>query len=125
MNVTLCGAIPFVAINYSSYEFLKETFIDPESNDSQVFYRLGCGGISGVLANVATYPFEIVRRRMMMSGLKKYDRNYKGLKDAVYTIFKKEGIKGFYRGLPTGCLEVFPLMAIEMTAYDYLKKWFY
>jgi len=46
------------------------------------------------------YPFDTVRRRMMLESEKPVaERVYKGSLDCFFQVFRKEGTKGMYKGM--------------------------
>jgi hypothetical protein len=47
---------------------------------------------------------------------------YSGIVDCVRTVFRTEGITGFYKGLIPCYLKVVPSMAISFMTYERLKK---
>jgi solute carrier family 25 phosphate transporter 23/24/25/41 len=74
------------------------------------------GATSGTLAATACYPLDTVRRRMQMRG-----HTYSGQLDALSTIWRTEGHRGFYRGWAANTLKVVPQNAIRLVAYEWLK----
>lgn len=75
------------------------------------------GGCSGTLAASVCYPLDTIRRRMQMKG-----RAYAGQVDAVRTIARTEGYRGFYRGWVANTVKVVPQNAIRMVAYEAAKS---
>jgi solute carrier family 25 phosphate transporter 23/24/25/41 len=74
------------------------------------------GGCSGTLAASVCYPLDTIRRRMQMKG-----RAYAGQLDAIATIARTEGLRGFYRGWVANSVKVVPQNAIRMVAYEAAK----
>ena len=48
---------------------------------------------------------------------------YKGVVDALRTIGKEEGFRGFYKGMVPNAVKVVPNTAIRFMAYDLLKSY--
>lgn len=70
----------------------------------------------------ASYPFDTVRRRMMMqSGLAPEKRQYKSTMDCWVKIGKKEGVKGFFRGAFSNVIRGLG-GALVLVLYDEIKK---
>ena len=63
---TLLGILPYAGLAFMSFGTLKEVTIKRRSNGDALSWweNLLCGGISGLLAQSATYPLDVVRRRM-------------------------------------------------------------
>ena len=47
---------------------------------------------------------------------------YKGIADVLMKVYKHEGILGFYKGLFPRMLYVTPLIAIQYSGYQLIKK---
>jgi solute carrier family 25 phosphate transporter 23/24/25/41 len=65
----------------------------------------------GSISQSITYPFDVLRRKMQVSGLKSLGPGYDSAFDAIRYIFKTEGVVGFYRGLWPNLLKVAPSIA--------------
>lgn len=46
---------------------------------------------------------------------------YSGQADALIQIFKKEGVRGFFRGWAANTLKVVPQNSIRFVTYEFLK----
>jgi hypothetical protein len=58
---------PFVAINFTSYEMLRQWAIDARQGEKpSLFVNLSIGALAGTIAMSITYPSELLRRRMML-----------------------------------------------------------
>lgn len=97
---TAVGVAPYVAINFAAYELLKVWVEDHEGHQPNIFVKLACGGLAGAVSQTLTYPCDVLRRRMQVVGLKSLGYEYKSAWDAVFTIIRKEGLKGMYKGRP-------------------------
>ena len=65
----------------------------PGNRPQSAVANLMLGGASGTLAATVCYPLDTIRRRMQMRG-----KVYNSQLDAFGTIWRTEGVKGFYRG---------------------------
>lgn len=72
------------------------------------------GIVAGSIATVACNPLDIVRVNIQSGGHTN--------KSAILYIYKKEGIKGFYRGVFTGLLTIPTFWSIYFPTYEYLKS---
>jgi len=94
---TLLGVAPYVAINFMVYETLRGLFAKRHSSGSPtVNEKLLCGAVAGAVGQTATYPMDVIRRRMQMVGLKEVSYKYTGTLSAFKTIFLQEGLRGFF-----------------------------
>ena len=48
--------------------------------------------------------------------------NYKGVLDALTTILKEEGLRGYYKGWAANCLKVVPQNSIRFVSYEFIKQ---
>lgn len=116
---TLVGIAPYAAINFASYDLLKRALYgsDAHHGPSKWAQNLGVGAAAGTLAATACYPLDTVRRRMQMKG-----SPYRSQADALGTIWRTEGARGFYRGWSANTIKVVPQNAIRLVSYEALKS---
>jgi len=87
------GIIVNRAIYFGAYDTAKQLVGDKSS----IFVRFALAQTVAAVAVTVAYPFDTVRRRlMMMSG--EQEKMYKGSWDCWNKIMKEEGVKGFYKG---------------------------
>lgn len=53
----------------------------------------------GSISQSLTYPFDVLRRKMQVTGMNALGYKYNGAWEALGTIIRTEGIRGLYRGL--------------------------
>jgi len=110
------GAIQFMVYeemknNYYSYLNLS---IDTKLSSSEY---ICFAVISKLCASVTTYPYQVVRTR-----LQDHHHNYCGTWDCIQTMWKSEGIKGFYKGLSPYLLHVTPNICIVFLVYEHFTN---
>lgn len=68
---------------------------------------LGCGAVAGAVSQTASYPFEVVRRRMQVGGA----RGGQGIswRESVRGIMASRGWRGLFVGLSIGYVKVIPM----------------
>eukprot|EP01088_Endostelium_zonatum_P000832 TRINITY_DN11088_c0_g1_i1.p1 TRINITY_DN11088_c0_g1~~TRINITY_DN11088_c0_g1_i1.p1 ORF type:complete len:325 (-),score=69.71 TRINITY_DN11088_c0_g1_i1:69-1043(-) len=77
------------------------------------------------VAGVLSYPFDTVRRRMMMqSGRKDKPKEYRNTLDCWYKIARNEGVGAFFRGALSNVLRGAG-GAIVLVCYEEFQRYFY
>jgi solute carrier family 25 protein 16 len=123
-SVTIAGMIPYAGVSFLSWGFLRSRFLPPSKvghTPPTPIADLAIGAVSGVIAQTASYPFEIVRRRMQVGGITRPDR-WLGLAETVGAVWRSGGWKGFYVGLSIGYLKVVPMTAVSFTVWQSGKR---
>lgn len=85
------------AVQFAAYENLKNWRGAKRGGKSELsnLDYLVLSGSSKIFAGSITYPYQVVRVRLQTYDA---DQAYRGAGDAIRQIWKKEGIRGFYRG---------------------------
>ncbi|KAK4846716.1 hypothetical protein QYF36_021175 [Acer negundo] len=106
---SLLGIIPYAGIDLAAYETLKDfsrTYILTDSEPGPLV-QLCCGTISGSLGASCVYPLQVIRTRMQAQRSNSTTA-YKGMSDVFWRTLKKEGYRGFYKGIFPNLLKVVP-----------------
>jgi len=81
--------------------------------------------VMGCLGSAATVcimiPMDTVKTRLVTQS-RATGVPYKGIIDCAVRISREEGIKSFYRGLPPRLVSVVPLIGIQFTIYESMKR---
>uniref|UniRef100_S4RMZ7 ADP/ATP translocase n=1 Tax=Petromyzon marinus TaxID=7757 RepID=S4RMZ7_PETMA len=96
-NVSVQGIIIYRAAYFGIYDTAKGMLPNPKSTPLVVSWMIAQSvtAVSGIVS----YPFDTVRRRMMMqSGRKGADIMYRGTIDCWKKILQQEGGKAFFKG---------------------------
>ncbi|XP_013365667.1 PREDICTED: ADP/ATP translocase 3-like [Chinchilla lanigera] len=119
-NVSVQGIIIYRAAYFGIYDTAKGMLPDPKNTHIVVSWMIA--QTVTAVAGVVSYPFDTVRRRMMMqSGRKGADIMYTGTIDCWRKILKDEGGKAFFKGAWSNVLRVMG-GAFVLVLYDELKK---
>ncbi|CAI5511851.1 unnamed protein product [Closterium sp. Naga37s-1] len=82
------------------------------------------GAIAGVVSEFATYPLEVVRRQMQMSGIEgsvAVAGRQAGAMRVLKEVAQRGGFPALYAGMVPGLLQVLPSAALSYWVYDFLK----
>ncbi|EPS44697.1 hypothetical protein H072_1311 [Dactylellina haptotyla CBS 200.50] len=132
---TIFGMIPYAGMSFLAHDMMGDLFrsprfakycvkpntaIDPESENASYSRsqksklttpaQLFAGGVAGLVGQTASYPLEIIRRRMQVGGAVG-DRRLLSITETAKMIFRERGFRGFYVGLSIGFVKVVPMMA--------------
>ncbi|KAI3772698.1 hypothetical protein L6452_03890 [Arctium lappa] len=125
--VTIAHRLPYTAVNFYAYEQYKKLLksIPSIGNNSESAAADACvhfvgGGMSGITAAMATYPLDLVRTRLAAQRSTIY---YQGIRHALSTICREEGVFGLYKGLGATLLGVGPSIAISFSVYESLRSY--
>ncbi|KAF3449058.1 hypothetical protein FNV43_RR09782 [Rhamnella rubrinervis] len=122
LGPTLLGVGPSIAISFSVYETLRSFWQSQRPSDSTIMVSLACGSLSGIASSTATFPLDLVRRRMQLEGAGGRARVYNtGLFGTFRHIFRTEGLQGLYRGILPEYYKVVPGVGIVFMTYETLK----
>ncbi|KAI0793249.1 mitochondrial carrier domain-containing protein [Abortiporus biennis] len=116
---TAMGVAPYVGINFAAYETLRGILTPP--GKSGVARKLTCGALAGSISQTLTYPFDVLRRKMQVTGMSSLGYQYNGALDALQSIVRTEGVLGLYRGLWPNLLKVAPSIATSFFVYELVK----
>ncbi|KAK9664217.1 hypothetical protein RND81_14G026700 [Saponaria officinalis] len=114
---SLIGIIAYRGLYFGLYDSLKPVVLIGAMQDSFLAsFALGWGVTVG--ASLSSYPFDTVRRRMMMTSGEAV--KYKSSYDAFQQIIKKEGAKSLYKGAGANILRAVAGAGV-LAGYDKLQ----
>lgn len=79
--------------------------------------ELLAGGSAGLVSQTASYPLEVIRRRMQVGGAVG-DGHRLGMAEITKQIWKEKGFRGFWVGLTIGYVKVVPMVAVSFLVYE-------
>ncbi|KAK9456104.1 mitochondrial carrier domain-containing protein [Dipodascopsis uninucleata] len=93
-------------------------------SDSSVYAT--AGATAGVISGLAVCPLDVVKTKLQaQGGLTKlgilHDKYYDGLLGTVKTIWRTEGVKGFYRGVVPITFGYLPTWMVYFSVYERCK----
>jgi len=123
--VSIQGIIVYRGAFFGLFDTLKEFVPKEYTGAKRVFANWAVAQTVTAVAGVVSYPFDTVRRRMMMqSGRKDKPKEYKGTIDCWVKIAKNEGPKAFFRGALSNVLRGAG-GAIVLVVYEEFQRIFY
>lgn len=79
--------------------------------------ELLAGGVAGLVSQTASYPLEVIRRRMQVGGAVG-DGHRLRVGETARRVWVEKGWRGFWVGLTIGYLKVVPMVAVSFFVYE-------
>jgi solute carrier family 25 (adenine nucleotide translocator) protein 4/5/6/31 len=113
---------PTQAFNFAFKDAYQKIFnpYDKRTDAGKWFLgNLMSGGAAGASSMVFVYPLDFARTRLGVDmGKAAEDRQFKGLLDCAFKIFKADGVTGLYRGFGVSVIGIFVYRAFYFGCYD-------
>jgi hypothetical protein len=113
LSATCFGIFPYAGLKFFFFNYYRNLLSKNKSNES-VLINLISGALAGCSSVSITYPTDLIRRRKQYFGktvVASGNAFMPGYLDLVSEVFKKEGLKGFYRGLFCTYCKIIPSTA--------------
>ncbi|KAI9765668.1 MAG: hypothetical protein M1840_007226 [Geoglossum simile] len=133
---TLCGMLPYAGMSFLTHDTAGDWLRDPRiakyttlpsppdtyRPQLAVWAQLLSGGFAGLVGQTASYPFEVIRRRMQVGGAVG-DGHRLAMAETVGRIWAERGLRGFWVGLGIGYIKIIPMTATSFFVYGRAKVW--
>ncbi|KAH0363150.1 asparaginyl-tRNA synthetase, partial [Aureobasidium melanogenum] len=121
---TLAMTVPFTALQFTAYESITKFMHRRPGYDPLT--HCTAGGLAGGIAAAATTPLDVIKTLLQTRGSSTDAeiRGAKGLFDAAGIIWRRDGAKGFFRGMKARVVTAAPSTAICWSAYEVAKAYF-
>lgn len=119
--VTVWREAPAFATYFATYDHLCQRLA---TNDHSLEPVVVCmaGGLSGMLAWVVTYPFDVVKSRVQSDGLGGTKLQYRGMIDCFRKSYMEDGgVRVFFRGINATLLRAFPVNAATFLTVELIQ----
>ena len=119
---SVVGVVPYTAAQYMVYDGLCRGYHlakkqDPKTGQVPGGVTLMFGSIAAMVASAATFPMEVYRRQLQLTG----GTNAAAL-GAVREMVRVGGVAGLYRGLGASCLKLGPAAGVSFLCYEVAKS---
>ena len=122
LGATLLQVTPSLGINYAAYETARSKYMKHWNEEQPtISMSLTCGSIAGLVSSTATFPLDLVRRRLQLQGHARSSKVYGSYAGAFKDIVVTEGWRGLYSGILPEYYKVIPGVAIAFCAYEFMK----
>ncbi|KAK9471376.1 mitochondrial carrier domain-containing protein [Dipodascopsis tothii] len=131
---TILGILPYAGVSFWTHDTVHDIFrssllaryavSQPESDGRRyplkVWAQLTAGGLAGMISQTASYPLEVVRRRMQVGGALG-DGSFAKILPTIKMIWLEKGTRGFFVGLTIGYVKVIPMVSCSFFVYERTK----
>ncbi|KAL8779251.1 MAG: hypothetical protein Q9213_007023 [Squamulea squamosa] len=129
---TLAGMLPYAGMSFLTHDtagdWLRLPVIAPYTTTAnpknpsappilKYWAELIAGGFAGLVSQTASYPLEVIRRRMQVGGAVG-DGHRLGMAETAGKVWKERGWRGFFVGLGIGYFKVVPMAAVSFYVYE-------
>ncbi len=117
LGPSIVGIIPYAGFNLGAYDGMRWAYTRATGNEHvPKSAALAFGALAGVTAATATFPLEVVRRRMMMGAVAGNTLT------ALTSIAKAEGVAALFAGCSLNYVKVLPASGLSIYAYEACKE---
>ncbi|XP_073346781.1 mitochondrial coenzyme A transporter SLC25A42 [Pagrus major] len=115
---TILGVVPYAGLSFFTYETLKNLHAERSGRPQPYSYeRLAFGACAGLIGQSASYPLDVVRRRMQTAGVTGH--TYGTILGTMREIVSEEGVvRGLYKGLSMNWVKGPIAVGISFTTFD-------
>ncbi|KAJ1969883.1 mitochondrial thiamine pyrophosphate transporter, partial [Dimargaris xerosporica] len=119
----------YLYLTYGAIQFLSYSELEKRLQSTPWWQRMAspsatsftCGMLTGMIATWISYPFDLMRTRFAAQNSVKV---YNGFMHGVATIYRTEGIRGFYQGIWPSLVQVMPYFSLMFGTYDFFTRSF-
>ena len=122
--MSMIGVVPYLALQLSVFDWTATHYMPDKKSKWFDVANLLIGGWAGFVGAGLTYPADVTRRKMQLSGIDPKSDVYKSIPDAIKKMYKADGFKAFFRGFVSSQVKIVPAAAIMFMTNERLKKWF-
>ena len=102
---------------WSTYELYTRLF-QQHTSLSLPSINFWAGGLSAQTFWLASFPFDVIKQRIMTDSLDYEKKRYKSWRQAFIGVWRQDGIKGYYRGFVPCVLRAFPANAAALFMFE-------
>ncbi|KAL6239675.1 hypothetical protein BDW75DRAFT_227031 [Aspergillus navahoensis] len=125
-GLNVVKVMPESAIKFGAYESAKRAFARLEGHNDpkrlKPTSQFLSGGFGGMVAQCFVYPLDTLKFRMQCEVVEGGLKGNQLIAATAQKVWNKNGIFGFFRGLPLGLIGMFPYAAIDLSTFEYLKR---
>ncbi|XP_078035767.1 mitochondrial glycine transporter isoform X1 [Augochlora pura] len=116
---TLLRDAPFSGLYLMFYTRLKSIVVETDLPCAKLSapIHFSCGILAGILASTVTQPADVIKTKMQL-----YPNEFKGLRNAIFRVYEKYGVLGYFKGIVPRMLRRTLVTAMAWTVYEEVTK---
>ncbi|CDF37268.1 unnamed protein product [Chondrus crispus] len=123
LGPTLVEIVPYVSLHFTWYEGMKGQVLKRTRSDSlKPAESLVVGAVSGTASKLFTLPLDNAKKLMQVEdqflGKRNTSSPYRGIAHVLSRIWRREGLRGWFRGTAPSLVKAAPNSAITFTVYE-------
>lgn len=121
---TVIGVIPYGGMGFFTYETLKMKHAERTGRHTpSPLERLCFGAIAGLFGQTASYPLDIVRRRMQTAGLYDNQAEFRSILGTFRYVVQQDGLlRGLYKGVSMNFIKGPIAVGISFMTFDVTQR---
>jgi solute carrier family 25 protein 16 len=136
---TMLGMLPYAGVSFLTHDTTGDLLRHPsvarwttlpahansppgKAAPLRYWAELLAGGAAGMVSQTASYPLEVIRRRMQVGGAVGDGRRLR-MGETIKIIMRERGPAGFFVGLTIGYVKTIPMAASAFFVYERTKLW--
>lgn len=126
LGATLIGVAPSLAINFAAYDALRRHATHRAPSAPPAVLAMAAGSAAGAVSALCCFPLDLVRRRMQLADAPGAAPSSSGplgrMADVASEVARRDGLRGFYRGIVPELAKVVPGVGIAFSVYEFAKR---
>eukprot|EP00300_Choanocystis_sp_HF-7_P041832 c8617_g1_i1.p2 GENE.c8617_g1_i1~~c8617_g1_i1.p2 ORF type:complete len:303 (+),score=56.20 c8617_g1_i1:152-1060(+) len=111
------------SLRYGLYTPIKGILGLGTDANPPLWKKIVAGAAAGAISSAVCNPTDLIKVRLQADGMSAGSTpRYRGMWDAFRTIVRAEGVTGLWKGVGPTCARATVLAAVEMPAYDEIKR---
>lgn len=110
-------------IKFGTYYTLKKSavergYLTDSNGEENVWGNISCAALAGAVSSAIANPTDVLKVRMQVKG---NSVTQKSLAHCFKEIYKKEGVRGLWKGVGPTANRAATIAAVELPVYDFCK----
>lgn len=114
-TITVLREVPGFGAYVLIYEWCTRKLRTDGQKTGNVYAMLFAGGFAGTTSWFVNIPIDIIKSRLQSDD--PANPRYTGMRDCARQLYRTEGVRAFWRGLPAVCIRSFPCNAVTFAIY--------